>query len=81
MPWFEPFASRVESAIRHGKYTTAMRSVVALAEGGWWTQLKRFAKGMAADPWCRACGAWGGRGLSRDVERVTLHAKGRGGQD
>ena len=81
IPSFEPLASRVKSAIRHGKYTTAMRSVVALAEGGWWTQLKRFAKGMAADPWCRACGPWGGEEMSGEVEQVTLHANVRGGQE
>ena len=46
----------------------ALRSVIALAEGGWWTQLRRYVNGTAGDPWCRAREPW-------------MHGKGEEGGD
>ena len=68
VPWFEPLQGLIKTAIRKRRMTAPWRSIIAMAEGGWWTQLRRFKSGMARDPWCRACGPWkqAGRGNSQE---------------
>ena len=55
LPWFEPAASVLNSAWAKTLAPAVVASTAALPEGGWWSQEKLFAKGLAADPFCRLC--------------------------
>ena len=57
IPWFEPLRMMVKSARRSKEgYGEGLRSAVALAEGGWRTQLHLCAEGKASHPYCCSCG-------------------------
>ena len=57
MPWFEPLQMLVRAAKKKGKELGAgLLSIIALGEGGWWTQLRRCAEGLSDHPYCMACG-------------------------
>ena len=69
VPWFEPLRGLVKSA-RKGKegFGEGLRSAVALAEGGWRTQLHICAEGGALHPYCRCCGPFAREEGSGDEE-------------
>ena len=57
VPWFEPLRMLVKSARKtKDGYGVGLRSAVALAEGGWRTQLHICAEGKASHPYCCSCG-------------------------
>ena len=48
VPWFEPLQMWVRSAKRKGgELGAGIKSIIAMGEGGWWTQLRRCAEGLA----------------------------------
>ncbi len=53
IPWYEPVA-RV-AAMKAAKHSPALASVIALAEGGWWSPWRRYIDGLCQRPIC-ACG-------------------------
>ncbi len=53
-PWIAPLATIASSA--HAKRSSAVRSTVAMAEGGWWTQWRKYVQGVRDNPRCE-CGA------------------------
>jgi ribonuclease HI len=57
VPWFEPLRIMVKAGKRTKEgLGEGLRSAIALAEGGWRTQLHLCASGLAAHPYCTACG-------------------------
>ena len=55
VPWFTPIASVINSQWASLRPPSAVASAAAVPEGGWWTQEQLAEKGLAADPFCRAC--------------------------
>ena len=58
----------------------SVRWVIALCEGGLWTQLRRCAEGFAEHPYCRRCGPF--KKWANGVEAVGEEAeenRGEGG--
>ena len=55
VPWFESAAAVIGSKWASDTSAAAIASASSLPEGGWWTQARLFAKGLAADPVCRLC--------------------------
>ena len=75
VPWFEPLTILVKSAKKAKEgIGDGLRSAVALAEGGWRTQLHLCAEGKAPHPYCCSCGPFvmeantEGQGASREEE-------------
>ncbi len=54
VPWLWPIARVVRAAQRRGRHAAAA-SLRSCVEGGWWTQARLAAAGVADDPRCR-CG-------------------------
>ena len=65
VPWFEPITQLLNSKWASMQSPAAIASASSLAEGGWWPQDRLFESGLAADPWCRACGVKRGTLLHR----------------
>ena len=71
VPWFEPLRMLVKAAKRTKEgVSEGLRSAVALAEGGWRTQLHLCAAGLADHPYCTACGPLS---ASKEVEGDGTH--------
>ena len=55
IPWFQPAASVINSKWAKERAPSAIASAASLPEGGWWTQSRLFAEGLATDPFCKLC--------------------------
>ena len=55
IPWFQPAASVINSKWAKGIPPAAIASAATLPEGGWWTQAKLAACGLASHPFCTLC--------------------------
>ena len=55
IPWFQPAASVINSKWAKTISPAAMASAATLPEGGWWTQAKLAACGLAEHPFCALC--------------------------
>ncbi len=77
VPWIWPVARAAVAAKRHGRKQGAA-SLRACVEGGWWTQSRLYASGVAPTALCR-CGTssgtlWHKLGTCRLTEQVRMHA-------
>ena len=55
IPWFQPAASVINSKWAKRISPSAIASVATLPEGGWWTQARLAACGLAEHPFCTLC--------------------------
>ena len=55
IPWFQPAASVINSKWAKGISPAAIASAASLPEGGWWTQARLAARGLASHPFCTKC--------------------------
>ena len=55
VPWFDPAAAVLSSKSARSMAPAAVASVSCLPEGGWWTQARLFAAGLATNPFCQLC--------------------------
>ena len=76
VPWFEPLRMLVRAAKKKGKESGAgLRSIIAMGEGGWWTQLRRCAEGLSDHPYCMACGPFVGWPKAKEGAEVGEYGK------
>ena len=69
VPWIEPLRGVVKEAVHKGCYSKPIRSVVALAEGGWCTPLRALAEFGKGDGMCPLCAPLG-LGVQRELAAV-----------